>query len=284
MATRSLPLILLLGLGPQQVPEPELVQPGVISTDRNETFPSIDPVDGSLWFSVFSDSWNKHTMMRAPRQGSTWGTPAVVSWSGGEWSDRAPRFSPDGKRLYFASSRPTPPSTGGGHHLWMLERTGTTWSAPRPLPEPVNTASEDRHSSVTSAGDLYYSSTRPGGAGRSDLYRARSNGNAWTVDHLPAPINDSLGQTDVFVAPNGKWMIYIVTDHPQGLGGDDLFLSEFKNGEWSPPKHLPAPINSKEYEYGPSLSPDGRTLYFTSHRRGTADVYRIPVSALGITP
>ena len=41
-------------------------------------------------------------------------------------------------------------------------------------------------------------------------------------------------------------------------------------------------MNSKEYEYGPSLSPDGRTLYFTSHRRGSADVYRVSVSALGL--
>jgi hypothetical protein len=59
MPRRLLPLAFALALSPagiprlapgQQVAHPELVQPGVISTARHETFPAIDPVDGSLWF------------------------------------------------------------------------------------------------------------------------------------------------------------------------------------------------------------------------------------------
>ena len=81
------------------------------------------------------------------------------------------------------------------------------------------------------------------------------------------------------MSPDGRWMILVVTEHPQGLGGDDLFLSEFKNGVWSALRHLPAPINSAEYEYGPSVSPDGKWLYFTSHRSGgNGDVYRVEMA------
>lgn len=34
-------------------------------------------------------------------------------------------------------------------------------------------------------------------------------------------------------------------------------------------------INSAEYEYGPTISADGEYLYLTSHRGGSADVYRV---------
>jgi Tol biopolymer transport system component len=36
------------------------------------------------------------------------------------------------------------------------------------------------------------------------------------------------------------------------------------------------------YEYGPLVSADGRTLYFTSHRGGNASLYRIPTATVGI--
>jgi Tol biopolymer transport system component len=262
---------------------PELVQPGVISTDRNETFPAIDPADGSLWFSVYTDNFDRQVIMRARRAGSAWRTPAVVAFSAREWGDRAPRFSPDGKRLYISSSRPvTGAGAAGLFHLWVLERTASGWSEPRLLPEPINSAAADRHSSETRAGDLFFSSTRPGGAGRSDIYRARRTGSTWSAERLPEPINDPSSQPDVLVSPDGRWMLLVITDHPNGLGGDDLFVSRMEGGVWSAPRLLPEPINSKEYEYGPSLSPDGRTVYFTSHRRGSADVYRVSVSALGI--
>jgi Tol biopolymer transport system component len=103
-------------------------------------------------------------------------------------------------------------------------------------------------------------------------------------EHLPPEINDALSQPDVLVAPDGSWLIVAVTDHPRGLGGDDLFLTRRTTRGWTPLEHIPAPINSAEYEYGPSLTADGRSLLFTSHRRGTADIYVIPLSALGLDP
>jgi len=45
-------------------------------------------------------------------------------------------------------------------------------------------------------------------------------------------------------------------------------------------RHLPAPINSEKYEYGPHISPNGQWLFFTSHRGATADIYRTPIASL----
>lgn len=279
-----LPLVAFAPLGAQARVEPELVSLPEVAAGKNKTFPFVDPADGSLWFSAYADNFDRQTIMRAPKKGSGWDTPVSVAFSNGQSGDRAPRFSPDGKRLYFSSNRAT---TAGGQpglfHLWVVERSGTTWGEPKLLPEPVNSAAADRHSSQTAAGDLYFSSTRPGGAGRSDIYVVKPQGRA--AELLPAPVSDPLGQTDLLVSPDGRWMVLVVTGHPQGLGGDDLFLLRREGNGWSAPKRLPEGINSSEYEYGPSLSPDGKTFYFNSHRRGgTSDIYRVPIGALGINP
>jgi len=269
--------------------EPKLVGDGIISTARNETFPAIDPRDGSLWYSSYDQDFDRQVIMRAARSaarsGARWDTPTPVPFiNEGEWGGRAPRFSPDGTRLYFTSGRPTAENfPARDMNLWMVERNAKgEWGTPVPL-NGINGPTRDMHSSETKAGDLYFGSGRPGGLGRSDIWRAKRSAAGWSApQHLPGPINDAQSQPDLFVSPDGTWMILVVTNHPQGLGGDDLFLSTIENGAWSIPRHLPAPINSPSYEYGPSLSPDGKTFYFTSGRRGNEDLYELPVSALGL--
>ena len=84
---------------PAEVPSMvEVVAPGVISTERNETFPAEDPKHGSLWFSVYDESFGAQTIMFARPTESGWAAHEVAPFSG-EWNDRAPRFSPDGATL-----------------------------------------------------------------------------------------------------------------------------------------------------------------------------------------
>lgn len=260
----------------------EVVQPDVISTETNETFPYVDPVDGSLWLSRYDEGFDDQTIWVAVWNGSAWEEPQVAPFSG-HWGDRAPRFSPDGRLLYFTSNRPV----GGGEeagdmNIWVVERTDGGWSEPRALPAPVNTPEPEIHTSLTRDA-LYLASRRADGLGRSDIYRFAREGSGWGApEHLPAPLNDASSQPDLLVAPDESWMILVVTDHTAGLGGDDLFVVRRTADGWGTPEHLPAPINSSEYEYGPSLTPDGRHLLFTSHRAGAANVYRVELSALGL--
>jgi Tol biopolymer transport system component len=261
---------------------PELVQPGRISTERNETFPSIDPVDGSLWFSVYTDNFNAQTLMLARPAADGWDVPVVAPFSG-HFGDRAPRFSPDGSHLYFTSSRPAQPGdTTRNLNVWVVTRgMDGVWSPPALVPAPVSEAASDMHAAVTGDGLLYFSTDRAG-PHHFDIFSARLNGNGEASGLVPV-IADDVAQTDLFVSPDGTRLIVVQTDAPGGYGGDDLYLCRFRLGAWSAPQNLGSPINSHEYEYGPSFSPDGRWLYFTSHRRGSADIYRIPVSALGPT-
>jgi Tol biopolymer transport system component len=257
-------------------PVVELVGQGVISTERNETFPAENPVDDSLWFSVYDDSFDAQTIMLARRTERGWAAPEVAPFSG-EWGDRAPRFSMDGTILYFSSNRPrTPNGSPADMNIWQVHRAGDSWGKPELMGSPLNSDAEDFHTSTTNQA-IWLASNREGGRGRSDIYRVGENGG---VEHLAAPINDENSQPDLWVSPDESWMILAITDRPGGYGGDDLYLSRFDGESWSVPTNLGPEINSAEYEYGPTVSADGEYLYFTSHRRGSADVYRVLLETL----
>jgi hypothetical protein len=283
MAALILLGLLIFAAGPTDTVVPtggspplERVGAGIISTDRNETFPALDPVTGSLWFSVYDESFDAQTIMFSRWTDSGWGAPEVASFSG-DWGDRAPRFSPDGSSLYFSSNRPqTRAESGTDMNLWQVRRSGASWGEAGLLGHPVNSAANDMHASVTDNA-IWLASNRESSLGRSDIYRIDQEGVSL---HLPAPINDENSQPDLWVSSDESWMILVITDHPDGHGGDDLYLSRFDGHAWSVPENLGPEVNSEEYEYGPAVSPDGQYLYFTSHRSGSADVYRVRLSTV----
>jgi Tol biopolymer transport system component len=262
------------------VAAPELIQPGVISTDVHEAFPAIDPVDGSLWFSVYDTSFAQQTIMRASRSSELWAAPEVASFSG-TWSDRAPRFTPDGSQLYFTSDRPLSGDgdTGGDLNIWVSTRLSDGgWSEPVAAEPPINApGAGDMHASVARDGTIYFASDRV--AHSWEIYRLR--GGSGKAEPLPGRVRESLRRTDLLAGPKGDWLVLVVASLRDGPG-DDLLITRWRKGEWTAPRNVGPPLNSREFEYGPSLSPDGRWLFFTSHRRGSADVYRVLVSALGI--
>lgn len=263
----------------------ERVAPGVISTDGGEAFPALSPDGGTLWFATHDPDWTGHAIVLSRWIDGAWSAPEPAPFSAGPWEDRAARPSPDGRRLYFASNRPRPGEVD--HDLrdwdvWMVERVAEgTWGEPRFVPEPVSTTNPEYHPSPVASGALYFASfDREGGAGRSDLYLARPDGAGWRVERLGEAINTEHSEPDVYVDPEERFAIVTSTGREDALGGDDLYLSVREADGWTPLVNLGAPINSEAYEYGAFVSPDGRWLWFTSHRGKSADLYRIETSAV----
>lgn len=51
-------------------------------------------------------------------------------------------------------------------------------------------------------------------------------------------------------------------------GTGNLYTSEKKNGKWGKAQKMPKPINTRSWETFASISPDGKTLFFSSNRKG----------------
>src|SRR5258707_5916465 len=145
--------------------------------------------------------------------------------------------------------------------------------------DAVNTPFAD-YGPAYSNSELYFASSRANakiyeasGTPFTDLYQVDTKGanvDVGTLKALPEGINvNDVNTGSITFSADGKLMIFARgnTGKKKGAKDVDLFLSRFRNGAWLPA--TPININTPDYwESTPSLSPDGRTLYFSSNRKG----------------
>jgi Tol biopolymer transport system component len=263
----------------------ELVGEGVISlADHGETFPALNADGDVLYFSRVQQGrgWAHQHILWSKWQEDHWGEPRMMPFSGGTASDRALRPAPDNTMVTFSSNRPLPGAEGvGEYNLWIIYREGEGWSAPQPVPGALNSDGRDAHGSVAQDGTIYFYSIRDEGEGRGDIYRSSPGPDGYgAAVNLGPPVNTAESQPDLWISPSQEWMILVITEHPDGHGGDDLYFSEFRDGAWTAPRNLGPAVNTPEYEYGPFMDPTGTWLYFISHRSGEGDIYRIELREL----
>jgi OmpA-OmpF porin, OOP family len=99
----------------------------------------------------------------------------------------------------------------------------------------------------------------------------------WTKPVSVSPnINSPENEGTCTVSADGRLLIFTSCRGREGYGSCDLFYSEKHGDEWSEPVNLGPGVNSFFWESQPSLSADGRVLYFVSERRvgvGGKDIY-----------
>jgi OOP family OmpA-OmpF porin len=90
----------------------------------------------------------------------------------------------------------------------------------------------------------------------------------WTTPQSISPnINTSQNEGTCTISADGRKLIF--TSCQNGYSGDcDLFESTKTGDQWSKPMNLGPNVNSADWESHPTLSADGRTLYFVSDRKG----------------
>jgi outer membrane protein OmpA-like peptidoglycan-associated protein len=123
-----------------------------------------------------------------------------------------------------------------------------------------------------------------------DLYKAGKVGEAAIKNAtlLNGEVNTKYHEANAVVTQDGKRMYFDRNDYndgdyeknEEGINQINLYYAENVNGEWKDVQL--APFNSSEFSTGhPALSPDGKTLYFSSDRpggQGMSDIYQVSVS------
>ena len=104
----------------------------------------------------------------------------------------------------------------------------------------------------------------------------------WTKpENIGSPPNTSDNEGAQTISADAARMYFTACNRPDGKGGCDLYYSEKRNGLWTRPRNLGEPINTSAKETQPSISADGRTLYFVSTRSGGKGEQDIWTSTLG---
>ncbi len=243
-----------------------------ISTLQEESFPSFDVKNQLLYFT------RDQKLYSSSLASASWDEPEQLPFSD-DTNDSAPYVFNDGNSLLFTSNRRTSEeqATGGKKNLWRIDKTKNQWGRPQLLPNPINIDSVgDYHGAISEKGNIYYVSyNREGGFGRSDIYKGQIKNEVGEFENLGQVINTSKSESDVFIDPQEKYLLFVSTSREDGYGTDDIYISYKAGKSWSKPQNLGPAVNSFSYEYGMWVDHQNDYLYFNSYRRGTSDIYRI---------
>jgi Tol biopolymer transport system component len=223
------------------------------------------PDGKQLFYSVFERG--RGTILTRTEGPEGWSDPEFAPFSG-EFSELEPFITSDGAWLYFISKRPRPGETEPGEwDIWRLPRTADGWGEPEILPEPVNDEHKEFYPSLTTAGDLYFTSDRPGGLGGEDIWRAEWIGDGWAEpENLGPAVNSPGPEFNSLIARDGSWLIFGSVRDGDAGGGDLHIAFRGPDGGFLPAVNMGSPVNSAALDYCPSLSPDGSIFFFTSNR------------------
>ena len=293
---------------------PVIFGKGIISTEDDEFGTTFTPDGKTCFFCVRSPSTissNIIVICVSRFINGQWTQPQIASFSG-KYRDFDPSISPDGSKLFFISDRPGDNKKNRDGDIWMVEKMGDGWREPKNIGEPVNTKGWELGCSVANDGTLYFSTT--GISGNPDLYRSEfKNGKYQKPESLGDSVNSIYNETDPFISPDQSFILFASTGRSDAMSDSgasvsyprgDIYISFFKNGKWTKAKNAGPYINSNAEESNPCVSPDGKTLYFTSERNfvsipmkqklnystleshlhnnvnGLGDIYQIPISVL----
>jgi hypothetical protein len=240
--------------------KPKMFLPGIVSGHYDQHSTIVFSPDGK------EACW---TEMYPPREkGYATGGVVRMKMINGKWTypeiflvmDSEPFFSPDGKRLYFISTKPLPgESEGGKQNIWYMEKTGSHWSEPKPVDDAINSMKLHWHFSLDKRGNLYF-------AGQGCILYAKNDEGKFKkpVDISVLYKNSTLKGSCPFISPDGDYMLFSARKE-EGGRDIDLFVSfRKKDGSWTNRIHLGENINASFHDMGPVVTSDGKYLFFIS--------------------
>jgi outer membrane protein OmpA-like peptidoglycan-associated protein len=119
---------------------------------------------------------------------------------------------------------------------------------------------------------LFFASDMPGGFGGSDLYYCKWQDNYWGEPvNLGPVINTTGNESYPFINASGD--LFFSSDGHPGLGGKDIFFSQFSDTSWLAPVHLDPPVNSKFDDFGIVTDTLFNEGFFSSNRKKSIDIY-----------
>ena len=246
---------------------PQVFMPGLISNDGVFGFTLSEDGKTALWV----DSGGKRDslfIMESRKIKSKWSSPSLASFSTktNKWKDIDPIFSPDGKFVYFQSTRPVPGKADKtDFDIWRVEKSKTSWKEPLYLGNILNTDASESYASISNDGTIYFMKDHPAKAGNSEIFFSKLKNNQYEApENMGAPINTPYRESNPFISPKGDYIIYFSND-ATGFGEVDLYISFKEKNGWSIPKNLGPKINSSIAEFCPFVHK--KKLYFTRHEK-----------------
>ena len=159
---------------------------------------------------------------------------------------------------------------------------------PKNMGDGINSKWEEYLPSISANGELFVF-TRRGPHHENivseDFYVSKQTEENWSLaENLGNSINTFGNEGAQCLSADGKILFFTACDREDGFGRCDIYVSFLGAKGWSPAKNIGPSVNSKHWESQPSISPDGKELYFVSNRpggQGDMDIWKSILSESG---
>jgi WD40-like Beta Propeller Repeat len=210
------------------------------------------------------------------RDGKSWSAPERLEFPYKKLLV-GPSFNPADGALLYASDAELEQWPGRKDlNIWQVPLENGEWGEPVPLAGNVNTGANETMAAVSEDGLMVFTSNKSGSYNLGEA-RQDEDGN-WTRQRDLDEVNDFRTNDHIALTADGQSLFFYSHRAPK-LGVVDIWVTHRQDdGTWSEPENPGEPLNSKGIDYGPGLSADGNTLFFS--REG--NLFQIPVS--GVLP
>ena len=243
---------------------------GTVNKFMLQYFPVLTADQQTIIFTARTSAEPKsdENIYTSSRKGGDWTEPTPLSPRiNTAENEGASSISADGRMLVFTCCDGR--QTFGGCDLYVTYKFGGEWTEPINLGNKINSPFWESQPSLSADGrTLYFASDRRGGYGKRDLWVSRlSDDGQWGVaSNLGSKINTPEDDLSPFIHVNGR-TLFFSSEGQIGMGGFDLFYSEFDKNAWAVAKNLGYPLNTQDDQVSLFVSADGKKGYFAHEER-----------------
>lgn len=242
--------------------------PGVTADESTMVFTSRrkgtgNKVDADGQF--FEDIYISH------QENGVWSKPKGINILNTIDHDASITMSANGQEIYVYKAGYYNNKESNGGDIYVSKLHGKVWTKPQKLHSDINSPSKESHISISPDGrTIYFSSNRPGGYGKMDIYSVKKlpNGKWGAAQNLGPKINTKYDEEAPFIHHDNKTLYFSSKGH-NTMGGFDIFKSSFENDQWNKPVNIGYPINSTKEDIYYTPTADGKRAYMASYRKGT---------------
>lgn len=210
-----------------------------------------------------------------------------------EYAEYAPVISPEEEAIIYtyrgkgsvgglvnASNKPDP-NGDYNEDIFVSQKINDVWQKGTGLTE-LNTIGNDAAIALSPDGKQLFIFKVTGENG--DIYVSNREGNKYSpAVRLAGEVNSDYWEGSLSMSTDQQKLFFAST-RPGGFGGKDLYVATKKeDGTWGNVKNLGNKINTQYDEDAPFISPDGRTLIFSSEGHNSIGDFDLFTSDLNLT-
>ena len=239
---------------------PEIFAPGIISVNgRYESGISFSPDLDEIYFSA-SKKDEDPDIYFSKLEGKKWTRIKKANFTKGKKDgEMDPFVSFSGKKIYFTghNSFTEDHDVDADSKIWYVNRFENSWSNAIKLDSPIND-DEVLYSNQAKNGDIFYTNFS-----KRKMYYAPNKNNKYPEVH---EVGIEFG-VHGFIAPSQDFLVVNAQNREDDKRKDsDIFVYfKEKDGTWSKPINLGNEVNSNFAETVPSITPDGKYLFFSRY-------------------